>query len=596
MVMVSTYLNFNYILVFFLISCSTSKNNPVIKNNLNQNKKTQKIISGPTNKNVNSIFKDKTSKYGLSGKKATHLYAVDFNNDNYTDIVLLKNYYSLIEFYKFDKNLKKFRKLSYNPFNRNTKASFMKFYDFNKDGIKDVLLGTFNSKGEYSTKSIRIFQGVLKNGNITYKEINNVLKIKDKLVTPSLVIFDYDLDGYLDIYVGTWFSYKDRKRIIVPDRLFKGGKNFSFKEVSHLLKGEFYFDKNTYTYINARPTFGVSSCDVDQNGYPDLMVSASSLYSNKLWFNLVSKTGGRVFKDYGKQTGYYQDDQGNYTLLGGGRSFYSLCADYNNDGIMDIVIGENYHNYDSEIIDRSSILKGVRREFPPKFIRNYYLRDISSKSWSNADRRGIWVDYNIDSLLDLLVDNSGFPPNSRLLVLEQQSNNSFVDKAKHYGVNILNPSGTVIIDINRDGLPDIITGQNSIRSSTMNTKIYVFENNLKRNEKKSLRIFLRGKRANKLGIGSMIIIETNKNIYRQWVEYSSGYLPSQNEEGILFGLNRGEKLKSLEVRWPILVKARGKLYPLFVKYNTNNINVYKHTDITVCENRKIKIGRYLNCN
>jgi hypothetical protein len=34
------------------------------------------------------------------------------------------------------------------------------------------------------------------------------------------------------------------------------------------------------------------------------------------------------------------------------------------------------------------------------------------------------------------------------------------------------------------------------------------------------------------------------------VEYSQGGLPSQNEEGILFGLNKDEEIVKVKIRWP----------------------------------------------
>lgn len=61
-------------------------------------------------------------------------------------------------------------------------------------------------------------------------------------------------------------------------------------------------------FSNARPTFGASICDVDGNGYMDILTVSSSGYDNKLWLNLFDKKKeSRVFVNYGQETGYAED-------------------------------------------------------------------------------------------------------------------------------------------------------------------------------------------------------------------------------------------------------------------------------------------------
>src|SRR5690606_25169990 len=183
-----------------------------------------------------------------------------------------------------------------------------------------------------------------------------------------------------------------------------------------------------------------------------------------------------IFEDYGDESGYAQDYDGHFQPRGGGNSFYAVCADYNNDGIMDIAKGELFHSYDPESRDRSAILSGSSLGFPPKFIRTEYHRDDGSGNWSQGDRRGVWGDLNLDGLIDLVVENSGFPPKSRLVFFEQQPNHAFEDKAEIYGLNIVNPTGTVTLDWNRDGKLDLLVGQNSLRTEAITPKLYAFEN------------------------------------------------------------------------------------------------------------------------
>ena len=83
---------------------------------------------------------------------------------------------------------------------------------------------------------------------------------------------------------------------------------------------------------------------------------------------------------------------------------------------------------------------------------------------SPSSRRGSWVDFNNDGLLDLLVDNSGFPPHSKLIMFYQNEDHSFEDQSVQLGVDITNPLNTTILDFNRDGKMDFITFQTDTRN------------------------------------------------------------------------------------------------------------------------------------
>jgi hypothetical protein len=78
------------------------------------------------------------------------------------------------------------------------------------------------------------------------------------------------------------------------------------------------------------------------------------------------------------------------------------------------------------------------------------------------------------------VDNSGFPPYSRLVLFEQDENHSFFNISTNAGIDIVNPTGTVVLDINKDGAPDILTSQNNIRNSDIPPRLFLFQNTLKK--------------------------------------------------------------------------------------------------------------------
>jgi hypothetical protein len=537
------------------------------------------LVSGPTQSPINSPFADKTKEYGLENVKAVHLYAVDIDNDNDTDLITIEDYSGNPKFYYFDKKSAKFI-AGENPFIENIRASYLNFIDFDHDDVYDVLVGNLNQKSEPGHAPIKIFKGYLENGKITYK-LKTVLP-NGIQPTATVVTGDFNLDGELDLFLGNWFS-QDENPKPVPDVLLYG-KGFNFSNVSSNLKGEYDFVKATSTYPNATPTFGASVCDVDKNGFPDILTATSNGYFNKLWIN----QDGENFKDYGVETGYAADNEGDMASKGGGNSFFSLCGDYNNDQIIDIVTGNLFRDSDPEYRDKSVILTGSTRSFPPKFYGTEFFEQVGKVNYTEGNRRGIWIDSNLQGQSDLLIANSGFPPDSRLMFFEQQADHSYDEKAKDYGLNILNPAGMVTIDLNGDGLMDFISGQSNVRASDIDNHLYVFINQTKRAGKGSVRFHLEGRRSNSLGISSSVALKTDKKTRLKNVEYVQGTLPSQIEEGMYFAFNF-ENPKEAEVRWSYGTEDKlNRVIPMVKKYNLSKFNLKgKHTELNLCDDGRV---------
>ncbi|MBC7540930.1 MAG: VCBS repeat-containing protein [Bacteriovorax sp.] len=575
----------NILLASFLASCSHQKK--ISSTALIQplREEAPKYLMGP--EVPSKIFVDKTEEYGLKDVQAVHLYAVDVNRDGYTDLVTLEDFYSAPKFYFFNPTTRKFV-LGPSPFDSLVRGSYLNFVDLDHDGIYDVIVGTLNQKTEMTQYPARIFKGIIENKVLHYKEQSPLPT--GLLPTASIVALDFDLDGELDLFLSNWFSYKDKNPKPVPDLLLKGS-GFNFTDNSNSLRGEYDYNKTDKVYTNATPTFGASVCDVDKNGFPDILTSSSNGYYNKLWLNLE----GKNFVNYGAESGYAADEDGSPETHGGGNSFFSLCGDYNNDGIIDIVVGNMSRDSDPESRDKSSVLSGTSKTFPPKFIRSEFLHAAQKTKWSEGDHRGVWIDYNLDGLSDLIIDNSGFPPDSRLVFFEQASDHAFEDKSRELGINVMNPSGTVTIDVNQDGVMDFITGQSKIRAGDINNRIYLFENQTKREGRGSVRFHLQAKNSNYHGISSDMWLTSNKQTRFFNVEYNSGSLPSQNEEGAYFAFDK-ETPKYVGVRWSYAVTDRlNRLVPVVKKYNLTKLKLKGlHTELNLCEDGRI-LPRKKNC-
>lgn len=579
---------------------STDEESIKLSDELNSlSKKVQTVNYGPTVKEAGS-FIDKTSDYGLDDLYAVAFNAVDLNFDGYTDLVVLPTYYSRPKFYVWNEAVKKFERWKHDPLPMDFKSSYMLIYDLNKDKVPDLLTGVLNQRSEISQIPVKIYYGLVKNGKLYFNEDSSALKVPVE-PTSSLSLIDYDLDGWVDIFVSNWFENKDKQYLPVADRLLRNNKG-KFEDVTAtVLRGESDKTSDQLYPQNAKPTYGASTCDIDQNGWPDILTVSSSGHKNKLWMNLKeSRTGERYFEDVGPISNYASDPDGSLIPTGGGRSFFSACTDYNDDGIMDVFIGELSHAYDNESVDRSSVLTGSRQTFPPYFIRTEYVSDAQSESWNQGDRRGVWIDYNIDGRADIIVDNSGFPPYSRLVLFEQDETRAFMNVASQSGIDIVNPTGTITLDVNRDGLPDIITSQNNIRRAEIPPRLYLFQNNGKYPGRKSIKVHLHGIKSNTHGLGAMVMLYTQtkdkKVVQRRWNEYTQGGLPSQNEMGVLFGVPEGFEAVGVKVRWPYVKKSGFGSGEVIEKlYSLKGFINKDFSEVTVCEDGRILNGK-VSCN
>lgn len=597
------------LLTFNLFGCAskTDQIDPVLDASLNESmailEKERKVDYGPSIKDEQNAtaFLDHTKKFGLDGLSATSLVAVDLNLDGYTDLVLIDDYFSQPVFYLFDPSSSKFIK-SESLFDDTLKASMLLFADLDGDRVLDALAGVLNQGTEVSERAIRVLKGYKTKKGLRFKERVSSLKLPPA-PSATLGLLDFDVDGDLDIFVGNWFSKIKGSNsqsarsssgagatLPMMDALLEN-KGGDFIDRSELLLSEAELNVDKTMRVNATPTFSSQVCDVDFNGFPDILTSSTNGYLNKLWMNRYRSRGeSRYFKNYGVESGYAGDPDGILNSRGGGRSFSGVCADYNNDGIMDIFAGEVSHNHDADSLDKSSILTGSTRKFPPKFLRTEYVLDAHDLRWNQADKRGIWFDYNNDGLLDLWVDNSGYPPHTRALLFKQYPDHSFENVAKTAGIDIVNPQSSIILDVNRDGLMDVLTAQTSLRDARIKKRLYLFVNNSKNPKEsanRSARFFLRGNSSNYWGIGATIElkVQTSAGIERrlQSVSYSYGGLSPQNEEGVLFGLKAGEKLLGAKVIWPYsksLNTGRGTMERF---YNLKKFHSDSSTNITLCE-------------
>jgi enediyne biosynthesis protein E4 len=552
---------------------------------------------GPTLLSGENRFIDKTKDYGLEGVEGISFAMIDLNRDYIPDLVVVPNYFSEPRFFIFDSKTKKFSEAKYSPFPESIRVSFMLFADFNNDKVSDAVIGVLNQKGEFSKVPVSMWKG--------YYEKDNLLRFKRDVTFPdlppeptsSIIALDVNLDGLLDIFIGNWFHEHKKNLLPTADRLIMN-RGDRWVDESTKLEGETRKTSDELYPPLAKPTYGASSCDIDQDGWPDILTASASGHYNKLWMNRPELTkSDRKFEDVGKVSGFAADPNGILVPTSGGKTFSATCSDYNDDGVMDIFVGELTHGWDNLSVDRSSVLTGNKVTYPPSFLRTEYMSDTVEENWNQGDKRSMWADLNLDGYVDIVVDNSGFPPHSRLVVFAQDETRAFINVSHQWGSDIVNPTGTILADFNQDGRLDILTGQTNIRKASIKSRIYILENQLITKGRRAFVFHLDGKKANSQGLGSMVMLYTEdegkKNIQRRWYELSQGGIPSQLPPGVHFGVNETTKVLGVKVRWP--AKGSKSLFSgktLEKLYKINDTSNESLQVFTLCESGSIHRGRF----
>lgn len=232
----------------------------------------------------------------------------------------------------------------------------------------------------------------------------------------------------------------------------------------YLNKGDFKFSDVTVTAKvdgNGRWCRGVSIVDINNDGWQDIYVCAT-IYSyamqrrNLLYINQGNNADGiPVFKESAAEYGLADDSH----------SAMAAFFDYDNDGDLDVYItvnetveGVNPSAYRKKITDGSWPSTG-------RLYKNDWSDSLGHAFFTNVSKQaGITIegyghsatiaDFNRDGWKDIFVAND-FLSNDILYI--NNHNGTFTDKsASYFKHTSANGMGSDVIDINNDGLADLI--------------------------------------------------------------------------------------------------------------------------------------------
>ncbi len=282
---------------------------------------------------------------------------VDFDLDNNTDLVIC-HYYAppfdenngMITVHRGTPQGPEISQWFHLPSSAQTEAVYV--CDVNRDGYLDIIDGDYPSQGKFS-----IFWGSAdgySTANIT------TLSPQGSAVRHNFEVADFNKDGYYDI----------------ATVCYAGGKNYiywgSSNGFSEGNKTDFSYGASTYGH-------GLSTADLDNNGYLDLVCTGmGNVRYSYIYYN--------------SEAGFYGVD----TLATGPCFGGSAVFDFNKDGYLDIIFFTG-DTSETQPVGKPRIYYGTEEGFSDD---NY--EEVGARSYNLSG--GFVADFNKDGNIDIFLD------------------------------------------------------------------------------------------------------------------------------------------------------------------------------------------------
>jgi enediyne biosynthesis protein E4 len=290
-----------------------------------------------------------------------------------------------------------------------------------KPGVSSGIASGVQSAPQYDAQKRPITAGgFVDHGTIVFEDVTKAAGLSDwihKMGVPQkqfivetngsgVCLIDYNNDGWLDIYLvnGSTFDALDGKEPTPHAALFRNNHDGTFTDVSKEAGVQ-----------NDRWGYGCSVADYDNDGWPDLYVG--NYGPNRLYHNNHDGT----FTDKAVEAG----------VALGNWSPGSTWGDYDGDGKLDLYVTGYVH------FDRN----------------NLPIAGTKAMNYASCLYRGVSVNCGPRGLPgepDHLFHNEG---NGKFTDVTVKA--GVEDKDKYFGFS------TIFVDINNDGRPDLVVGNDS---------------------------------------------------------------------------------------------------------------------------------------
>lgn len=461
----------------------------------------------------------------------------DFNNDGFIDIIASS--------WGLHGHIRYFKNLGDGSFKDVTETSGLRMLtgglnliqaDYNNDGYLDF----YCIRGAWSGMAWmgHLPNSLLKNnGDGTFSDVTLETGLYGEHPTQSAVWFDYNSDGWIDLFVG---NETHTTREPHPVQMFENQKDGTFKNVT----AEVGLDFTAYVK-------GTTAGDVNNDGLMDLYVS-NLTGPNKLFLNRgIQNNKTWTFEEIGQKAKVTEPTE----------SFPTWFFDYDNDGNEDLFVS----CYDLNLLKQPAF--EVASDILGKPLRSDYPRMYKNRG--DGTFSNVTTQVNLNHIYATMganfgdLDNDGFldfylgtgAPDYRAVIPNKMYRNNEgktfqdVTSAGNFG-HVQKGHAIAFSDLDNDGDQDIYAVMGGSVSGD------VFQNALFENPGNNnpwITLQLNGTRSNRSAIGARIKITLENKNGTSRVIYNtlnSGGSFGANSLQVEVGLGDCKGISNIAVNWP----------------------------------------------
>ncbi|RKU20391.1 hypothetical protein C6503_06265 [Candidatus Poribacteria bacterium] len=404
--------------------------------------------------------------------------------------------------------------------------------DYDNDGDADLYLTNFGKNQLYRN-----------NGDGTFTDVTARAGVGDGNWSVSASFGDFNLDGYLDLYVANYLDY----HLETAHACFLEGVHIYCGPHEYPGAHDTLYQNNgdgTFTDVTARAGLhqegkglGTLFTDYNNDGYPDIFVANDAvpdfLYRNNSdgTFTDVATTAGVAYNSEGRATA----------------SMGIAAGDYDNDGLSDLFVT----NFSLEI---NSLFHNDSDGF---YTMTTFETGLADSSFSQLGFGTQFLDADNDGTLELFVANGHVWDNvSKItpsLSYRQQcqifgniGTGQYRDLSESSGSFFKRrvvARGVAAGDYNNDGAVDILVTCCGEAPALLrnDSQVVPRKNNW-------VKIRLVGTESNRDGIGAKVWVKTDKKTQFKEAMCGGSYA-SSSDPTLHFGISTQETIQSIKVKW-----------------------------------------------
>lgn len=408
--------------------------------------------------------------------------------------------------------------------------------DFDNDGLADIFVAGVNRNILYRNLGGGRFADVTAAAGLS-----GVDPKLGKMWAVSAGWFDYDNDGWLDLFVSNYVAWDAATE---PECGPKEGRFYCNPDAYSGLPNQLFHNNHDGTFTDVSRVSGIAAhtgkgmgvafADFDGDGFTDIFVANDSVRSF-----LFRNQGDGTFREIGVEAGVAFREDG-AAIAGMGADF----RDFDNDGRPDLVV--------SGMINDGFLL--FRNLPKPQLFEDFGQRSGLLRGTRQLTGWGLGMyDFDNDGWRDLFFAVSHFPALDRYIgksaaqpnrIFRSLDGKRFEDVSAGAGPAFQAPAlhhGAAFADFDNDGRIDVVV-------TTLEGPAKLFRNITR--PQHWLAVRLRGTRSNRQGLGAevKITLQDGRTLHAQ-ATTSVGYA-SSSEPLVRFGLGAETSVRRIEVHWP----------------------------------------------